>query len=71
MPKWLFSALVLCKPMQYKKQKCITGLLLSYPEKCASVMFQMEARCRQGEAGESKQGQKEQSLVSTSFCHHL
>lgn len=41
MPKRLFLALVLYKPVQYKKQKYITGLLLSHPEKCLSVMFQM------------------------------
>lgn len=71
MPKWLSLALVLYKPAQYKKEKCITGLLLSHPEKYASVMFQMGAQCRQGEDGEIKQGQKEHILVNTSFCHGL
>lgn len=54
MPKLLFLASVLYEPVQYKKQKYITGLLLSHPEICSSVMFQMGAHCRQGEVGESK-----------------
>lgn len=32
----LSLALVLYKPVQYKKQKCITGLLLSYSLCCVS-----------------------------------
>lgn len=44
-PKQLSSALVLYKAVQYEKQKYITGLLLSHPEKCLFVMFQMGAHC--------------------------